>query len=296
MVEVNFLTVLLDKDASRATKSAGIDLEEGKGMDGKGRISMTKRHAVSLIAFSAILGMVGFQNCAKVGVADAKGGSEKMMGDGSVTLTPTDGVGGSLPVDGSGNGTVSSGNSSGGNMDSMPASIPSGSNPDSTSNPGSTTSSTTPSSSSDSEDSKCSNPAECLVDVPTESDAVSLCLNGQVGALKIPSSGLSGPEVVHVRGSASIKSDLLTRVEDIRGHLIIRGQTASAVAKMIKNVRGAMVICGMHVDEISDSRGQILLVNSSVKSISNHRGSIHLMNSEVGSASDLRGQILEIQK
>lgn len=216
---------------------------------------MKKSKAVSAIGLLTVLMVFGFQNCSKVGVEDMSSVNGKLAtdGDGAV-IDPSD----DSPSDDSKTPDIAVG-------EPMP-----GKDRDKD------------------HDKDCDKDKDKddMAKMPTETDLRALCL-------KEKSSGVAGPVVEQLRGIVVVESDVLERVEDIRGTMVIRGKTAGAKLKLLRNIRGAVVVCGMEVEDVDDTRGQLVLVNSKAAHVNNVRGNINLIESEIGDLQDFRGVIKE---
>ena len=238
---------------------------------------MNKKQTLSLIAFSAILSLVGFQNCSKVGVQDNGVVSDKLAGNG--VGTNSDELGN--PGD-SGSGTITQ------------PTDPTGGNPGGAMDPGQP--------GSDSQNPPVKNPPVVnnppdvntppVTTMPAPGDRSELIAN-----CLLESKGLSlvGPEIIDINGSIDIHSNYLTRVEVIGGNVRIRGKGEGASAKYLHDIHGNLMICGMDVDTIDGIGGKLVLVNSKVKHIKSVGGNITVLNSEVGSIEDSHGNIREVK-
>lgn len=113
--------------------------------------------------------------------------------------------------------------------------------------------------------------------VPTEeAQAIAQCLNGRGRSIH------NGTSLIGLRGSVEIDADDINQIEDNRGKLIIRSLPSRRghINHMIDNA-GAILICGMDIDLISDIAGNLTLVNSSVKDLRHVRGTIKSYNTTI---------------
>jgi hypothetical protein len=273
---------------------------------------VTKSQTLSLIAFSAILALVGFQNCSKVGVQDmASAANEKGLSNGQgaelppLDVFPSDVAAGEQPP------VVSMPEDQGKSPESPVVSVPEdhGKSPEPpvASVPEDHSKSPEPPVASQPEDHSKSpeppvasvpedqgkSPEPPVASVPgdqsgpqkgpendddnmSDSELVAFCLNGEskVESLKVfeKLAPLSGPTVTDQNGPTAIISDKLDTVADIHGPLLIKGKTAAANAKSVSDLHGRLVICGMVIDELKDTHGHMILVNSTIKSMVDHDG------------------------
>ena len=203
---------------------------------------MTKSKSLSVIAIFVTMGLLLFQNCSKVGVADLSSGSLKAAGAGVapvsepvVSVPPS-----STPVDGKKPPVVI--------VDTE------------VKNPGMSTDLACEENEKEEE--------ELAID-QDEKDLAVACLEASKQAKTVA----NGSDVIRTGDQKKDKVTVLQgqsfgKIAQNRGNLVIIGMGPNAKIESVEDNRGHITICNMKVESISNLRGRLDLMDSEVKEIS----------------------------